>query len=90
MNQRGVTRDDIFGLEKTIGNRRGASLPSIQDMAQREARGLGHLYVGSEHLLLACLRLVEGEPEEGTVLAATLTSYPEAIADVLQFLGTIR
>ena len=87
LNERGVRRDDIFSLGDTCGEGRIASLSSIQQIAEQESRTLGHQFIGSEHLLLACLRLVEGRPEEGAIHKATLTNYSQAKAEVLELLG---
>ena len=52
----------------------------VMSLAQDEARGLGQMYVGTEHLLLALIK--EGEGIAAQALAKLEVSYDEALATV--------
>ena len=52
----------------------------VMSLAQDEARGLGQMYVGTEHLLLALIK--EGEGVAAQALAKLEVSYDEALATV--------
>jgi ATP-dependent Clp protease ATP-binding subunit ClpC len=52
----------------------------VMSLAQDEARGLGQMYVGTEHLLLALIK--EGEGVAAQALAKLDVSYDETLATV--------
>ena len=52
----------------------------VMSLAQDEARGLGQMYVGTEHLLLALIR--EGEGVAAQALAKLDVTYDETLATV--------
>ena len=52
----------------------------VMSLAQDEARGLGQMYVGTEHLLLALIK--EGEGVAAQALAKLDVTYDEALATV--------
>lgn len=57
----------------------------LLQLAEQEARGLGHQFIGSEHLLLAMLQLKDSVA--GTVLAANEVEWAEVRAQMDQFLS---
>ena len=52
----------------------------VMSLAQEEARGLGQMYVGTEHLLLALIK--EGEGVAAQALAKLDVTYDEALSTV--------
>ena len=52
----------------------------VMSLAQDEARNLGQMYVGTEHLLLALIR--EGEGVAAKALAKLEVTYDETLATV--------
>jgi len=60
----------------------------VMELAPREAQGLGHNYVGTEHLLLALLR--EGEGIAAKALEGLGVDLEQARALVVQLLGGLQ
>jgi len=87
LNEAGVERQGVLGLSLVASASVVAALPSIRLIAECEARDLSHPYVGSEHLLLACLRLLEGTPEEALIRQVIPCDYASAKDAVLRLWG---
>jgi hypothetical protein len=65
--------------------RLAAALSPLLESAEAEAKGLGHSYVGTEHLLLAALRLAG--PDLGALLDSGGLTHEAASAKVIELLG---
>lgn len=87
LNDVGVRRQDVVELFPHPATATTPSVDCILQHAEHEASELDHPYVGSEHLLLACLRLLEGKPEEPRVRRAIPIDYAEAKRSILTLLG---
>lgn len=62
-------------------------LAKVMERADEEARGMGHSYVGTEHILLA---IAEAEDSEGAIILSSLSIVGEAIrAEILSELGAV-
>lgn len=58
----------------------------VMSLAQEEARGLGQMYVGTEHLLLALIK--EGEGVAAKALAKLEVTYDETLDTVRDLTST--
>ncbi len=87
LNEAGVRRQDLLDLLPTANP--STSLAVVQRTAECEARDLEYSFVGSEPLLLACLKLVDRMPEKPLILQAKIPfNYACAKDAVKRVLGT--
>lgn len=89
LRERGVTTDAVVDeVERVVG--RGGSTPighvpwtppakKVFELSLREALGIGHAYIGTEHILLGILR--EGEGVGCAVLRSFPVEWDEAYAE---------
>ena len=88
LNEAGVRRPALLDL---LSNANPSTvLAVIQRTAEREACDWGHPFVGSEHLLLACLKLLDRMPEAPLIRQAIQIDYTHAKGAILRILGVDR
>jgi hypothetical protein len=86
LTESGIEREDLLALSPSLDASGTISLATIQQIAESLAGDLQHPYLGSEHLLLACLKLVEGTPEEPILRQSLSIDYARAKSAVMKIL----
>lgn len=85
LNQLGVAREDIVKLQQQINP--PTVTFAIQHTAESESRAMQHPYIGTEHLVLAAFKMLEGQPSWPDVYRFLTVDHAAVKAAVLAALG---
>jgi len=85
LNQIGVERETILKLQQS--NNPSTVLLAIQRTAESESLAMQHSFVGTEHLALACVKMLEMQPEWPHIHQALKVDYAAVKAAVVALLG---